>query len=87
MLGLRWWEEGIGRGIRGAPATLSKSWMSTYVWSRRRESSTSAEEEIQDLMFAQDLGVVGAEGVLFGEENMSSGIGTSRTVSSPSSLS
>lgn len=72
----------MGRGIRGAPITPSKSWSSVF---RPPKMEGGMEEfsacgRIHVFMFCQDL-------PLLLDVNISSGMGTSRTVSKASSRS
>lgn len=83
-----WLSELIGKGINGAPTTPSNSWISVLrppkTAAMDAEDLESALGFIQDFMLCHALVVV-VVGVLVGK--ISSGIGTSSTVSSPSSRS
>lgn len=68
-------------GISGAPITPSKSWISAFLLPNTVECS-EFDDFIHDFMFCHEI-----LGLLLVGENISSGIGTSRTVSKPSSRS
>jgi hypothetical protein len=73
----------LGRGINGDPTTPSKSWISAFRLPKMvvmEWCDFSVFGFIHDFMFCHDLLVLLLE-------NISSGIGTSRTVSNPSSRS
>jgi len=79
MVLLSLWSEGIGRGIKGAPITPRRS----LIWEVRSAQGKSdgvrpGFDFIQEIMLGHLFLVAG---------NISSGIGTSSTVSSPSSRS
>lgn len=78
---INWWSQRMGRGIKGAPATPSKSWISVFLPPKRAVMDLSVFGLIHAFIFCHDLWLF-----LF-EANISSGIGTSSTVSSPSSRS
>lgn len=76
------WSDGTWRGIRGAPTSLSNTMNSLFDGVERPEDLSTNRAFMRVRMFCQRL-----DPLLPMPDNISSGIGTSRTVSNPSSLS
>lgn len=81
-----WWSLGMGRGMRGAPMTPSKSWTSAFLLPKTVLicDRSVLDNFIHDFMLCHEMVLLF---LLLSVSNISSGIGTSRTVSSPSSRS
>lgn len=76
----------MGRGMRGAPITPSKSWTSAFLLPKTVLicDRSVLDDFIHDFMLCHETVLLF---LLLPVSNISSGIGTSRTVSSPSSRS